>query len=96
MGSGDNSRSGVGGRISGEGDVGGGTAGHTEYSHQPTHSANYTNTRYNIPAISNEDGICNALLLRAESALLSGQCLLQAAEYKRALTVYEEAVCFLP
>mmetsp|Transcript_24708 Transcript_24708/g.59568 ORF Transcript_24708/g.59568 Transcript_24708/m.59568 type:complete len:1161 (-) Transcript_24708:151-3633(-) len=48
------------------------------------------------PAISNERGIRNALLLRAESALLAGQCLVHAGEYERALTVYEEAMRFPP
>ena len=76
--------------------MGGETAWHTEYSHQPTHYDNYTNTNNNMPAISNEDGIRNALLLPVESALLSGQCLLQAGEYKRALPVYEEVMRFPP
>ena len=48
------------------------------------------------PAISNEQGIRNALLLRAESALLAGQCLIQAGEYERAITVYEEAMRYPP
>jgi tetratricopeptide (TPR) repeat protein len=38
----------------------------------------------------------NALLLRAESALLAGQCLVHAGEYERALTVYEEAMRYPP
>ena len=54
------------------------------------------NVLSNIPAVSNEQGICNALLLRAESALLAGQCLVQAGEYERAIAVYEEAMRFPP
>ena len=42
----------------------------------------------------NAGGVRNALLLRAESALLAGQCM--AGEYERALTVYEEAMRFPP
>jgi len=49
-----------------------------------------------MPNISNEEGIRNALLLRAESALLAGQCLIQAGEYEKALTVYEESMRFPP
>ena len=54
------------------------------------------NSTYQPPPISNEEGIRNALLLRAESALLAGQCLTQAGEYEKALTVYEEAMRFPP
>jgi hypothetical protein len=45
---------------------------------------------------SNVAGVRNALLLRAESALLAGQCLVHAGEYERALTVYEEAMRYPP
>ncbi|KAL7531169.1 hypothetical protein ACHAXR_003880, partial [Thalassiosira sp. AJA248-18] len=84
------------------GDAGGGgnNAEQDEFfaSSQTSHSTNYANSNNNsaTPAISNEQGIRNALLLRAESALLAGQCLVQAGEHERAITVYEEAMRFPP
>jgi len=50
-------------------------------------SATTTST---TPPISNRRGVQNALLLRAESALLAGQCLIRAGDYERASMVYEE------
>mmetsp|Transcript_11685 Transcript_11685/g.22102 ORF Transcript_11685/g.22102 Transcript_11685/m.22102 type:complete len:159 (+) Transcript_11685:217-693(+) len=69
MGSGDNNAG--TGVNSGEGDVGGGVAVAAEFANDnpSNHSAN---ARHHLPAISNEEGIRNALLLRAE------QCLVQA------------------
>ena len=74
----------------GEGDASGGVG--LSNSNTTNNNQQYNNP----PPISNEEGIRNALLLRAESALLAGQCLTQAGEYERALTVYEEAMRFPP
>jgi len=49
-----------------------------------------------LHGVSNEEGISNALRLRTESALLAGQCLIQAGEYERAIAVYEESMRFPP
>ena len=66
MDSGDTAGSGLSG-ILGEGDVGGGVAGQAEFGNQKNHSANY-NSNTHMPAISNEEGIHNAIILYADSA----------------------------
>mmetsp|Transcript_34018 Transcript_34018/g.71558 ORF Transcript_34018/g.71558 Transcript_34018/m.71558 type:complete len:1178 (+) Transcript_34018:23-3556(+) len=86
MGNGD--AGGGGGALTGEGDAG---AGALEFPHRTNRPADH-----DAPAISNEEGIRNALLLRAEAALLAGQCLVRAGEYERALAVYEEAMRYPP
>ncbi len=75
--------SGIGCELEEEEDMGGGRK----------QSATTTKTP---PTIPNRRGVRNALLLRAESALLAGQCLIRAGEYDRASMVYEEAMRYPP
>jgi len=76
----------------GEGDAASGGGGGVSNAN----NNNNQQQQQQLSNISNEEGIRNALLLRAESALLAGQCLIQAGEYEKALTVYEESMRFPP
>ena len=78
----------------GEGDVSGGSILHATATTATVGCDNGRHTESSVT--SNVAGLRNALLLRAESALLAGQCLIHAGEYERALTVYEEAMRYPP
>ncbi|KAL9190673.1 hypothetical protein ACHAXT_000379 [Thalassiosira profunda] len=83
----------------GEGDASAGTAewdGQGGSSNDGGNVAATGGTAATAPTIGNEEGIRNALLLRAEAALLAGQCLAGAGEHERALAVYAEAMRYPP
>ncbi|KAL7550818.1 hypothetical protein ACHAWF_014060 [Thalassiosira exigua] len=79
------------------GDAGGG-AGSSERPEDGAHRATRPDDDVagDGPEISDEEGTRHALLLRAEAALLAGQCLSRAGEHERAAAVYEEAMRFPP